>query len=433
MLELILEMLIGFKRRFNPNIPALDETSPQTHPLVSRAILLFVYSRIDYPWPGEIEFAPFSELLRIMICVIGDKRQSADWMFHASGRRVILVTLLSLPLLFSTVSCASFTFRPDPPLTPVAMIYDDDCDGDIDCTVTQPILHRWIDLNYVKVWGMVSSAHSQQGASTLRIFRDYYKHNNLFSIGAWTPECGSNPSGPVYVAIVNQFAPGDSCTNYKNCAQVLRQSVASYIASGGDPHGLDYVITGPLTCEEAFRNSPVDAISPMTGAEMEKNYIKQFVLMNGLAPSGVEYNCAKDADACSMFFADVTSGNGYPPVYVLPLNTGAVEVVTQIPVSSLPQSNPTAYAFAVAGLRRSSDEDILTMEFAVYGTPGWGVGRNSTNSVEPVIGLDRWSSRSQSGQYYLTVAGDARVFEGLFDNPWVPTTSTSSALEPGTR
>jgi hypothetical protein len=309
------------------------------------------------------------------------------------------------------------------------MIYDDDCDGDIDCTVTQPILHRWIDLNYVKVWGMVSSAHSQQGAATLRIFRDYYKHDNLFSIGAWTPGCGSKVSDPAYVAIVNQFAPGDTCTNYKNCVLVLRQSVASYIAGGGSTRGLDYVITGPLTCEEAFRDSPGDAISPLTGAQMEKTYIKQFVLMNGLAPSGVEYNCETDADACSTFFAGVTSGNGYPPVYVLPLDTGAMKVVTQIHVSSLPQSNPTAYAFALTGLKRSFDEDILAMEFAVYGTPGWYVSPNSTNTVEPVSGLDRWASSSQSGHYYLTVLGDAGVFERLFGDALLPPTSANPALE----
>jgi len=28
---------------------------------------------------------------------------------------------------------------------PVNILYDDDCDGDIDCAVTQPILHHWID------------------------------------------------------------------------------------------------------------------------------------------------------------------------------------------------------------------------------------------------------------------------------------------------
>lgn len=350
-----------------------------------------------------------------------DKVRSQSSRSRPHAALAILVAVSVQLLLLFALGCSSPQFHfPAPPQKPVDMLYDDDCDGDIDCAITQPILNHWIDLGYVKVWGMVSSGHSRLGAPTLRIFRDYYGHSNLFSIGAWTPGCESNNSTPWTVAVVNKFDPGDTCDNYENCASVLRRSVAQYAASGGSAQGLDYVITGPLTCEEAFRNSLPDAISPLTGVQMEQHYIKQFVAMNGLAPSGGEYNCGADARACNAFFANVTAQNGYPTIYVVPDNTGAPQVITQVPVSSLPQSNPTEVAFSSQGTTSEPDEDSMAVEYAVYGDTGWFISPNSTNTVNAANGTNTWISTVPSGQYYLTLLYGPGLFEFLLSNPWLP-------------
>jgi hypothetical protein len=334
----------------------------------------------------------------------------------------LTIALAISPLMLGfALGCGSIHVRPPDPLQKaVNILYDDDCDGDIDCAITQPILNHWIDLGYVKVWGMVSSGHSRFGAPTLRVFRDYYGHTDLFPVGAWTPGCMSNQSSPWNVAVVNNFDAGDTCAAYANCVTVLRQSVARYIANGGGAHGLQYVITGPLSCEEAFRNSPPDAISTMSGAQMEQQYISQFVIMNGFAPSGSEYNCVADSAACASFFANVTAESGYPPVYVVPNNTGATAVITRVPVSTLPQSNPTAFAFASQGVESQMDEDAMTVEYAVFGSTGWTVSTDSTNTAERSSGLNTWNVKKSSGHYYLRVPGDQDMFKRLLSNPWLP-------------
>jgi len=87
--------------------------------------------------------------------------------------------------------------------------------------------HSLLDRHgYVKMWGMVSSGPSQLGAPTMKVFQHYYGHDGLFSIGAWTPNCGFYQSAAWNVAVVSEFDAGDVCTNYMNCATVLRQSVA---------------------------------------------------------------------------------------------------------------------------------------------------------------------------------------------------------------
>lgn len=308
----------------------------------------------------------------------------------------------------------------NPVQTPVNMIYDDDCDADIDCVITQPIIHHWIDIGYVKMWGMVSSAPSQLGAPTMKVFRHYYDHDSLFSIGALTPNCGLHQSAPWNIAVVSQFDAGDVCANYANCGMVLRRSVANYIAAGGEANELSYVITGPLSCEEEFRTSPADAISSLTGVQMEQQFIREFVLMDGFAPSGVEPNCSEDASACSAFFAGVTSENGYPPVYVVPINTGALNAVTRVPVQSLPLTNPSAYALNSIGKSYSPDEDSLAVEYAVFGNTGWKLSPDSANTVNTGTGENSWSGGTGSGQYYLTTAISPIYFDNLFDNPWVP-------------
>ncbi len=338
-------------------------------------------------------------------------------MFTKERRGVRKVTPIILVLLAmcSIVGCGSGLMQIlNPPTSPVNMIYDDDCDGDIDCATTQPIIHHSIDSGYVKIWGMVSSAPSRLGAPTMKVFQNYYGHKGLFPIGAAVPACALLNSAPWYIVVVNQFDPGDVCTNYTSCGTVLRQSVQSYIDGGGAANGLVYVITGPLTCEEEFRSTSADSISPLTGAQMMQKYVKEFVLMNGAAPSGGESNCHNDAPACSGFFANVTSQNGYPPVYVVPVNTGALNVEAPTLNPSIALTSPSAYAARSPGAPRVTlNEDAMAFEFAILGPSGWKISVNSTNSVDADGGGNSWSSDNASGQYYLSTASSPLYFERI--------------------
>jgi len=324
----------------------------------------------------------------------------------------VVLALLGLPFV---TSCGKDVTAPLISLQArVDVIYDDDCDGDMDCVTTQPVIHHWIDRGYVKMWGMVSSAPTKLGAPVLKVFQQYYGHGSLFSIGAVVPGCGLQNSAAWASAVVGQFDAGDDCTHYTSCGTVLRQSIANYIEGGGTAGGLVYVVTGPLTCEEELRAAPADGISPLTGAQMEQKYIKEFVVMNGFAPSGTETNCSEDPLACSRFFANVTGQNGFPPVYVVPLNTGATSVVTQIPNSSLPLTSPSAYAAqSIGGSAETADEDALAFVFGVLGGTGWKISANSTNWVDASTGMNTWSSKKASGQYYLTPAYSAAYFESV--------------------
>ena len=323
-----------------------------------------------------------------------------------------VLALLGLPFI---ASCGKDVSAPLISLKArVDVIYDDDCDGDIDCVTTQPLIHHWIDRGYVKMWGMVSSAPTKLGAPALKVFQQYYGHDGSFSIGAVAPGCGLQDSAGWAAAVVGQFDAGDDCTHYTSCGTVLRQSIANYIAGGGAANGLVYVVTGPLTCEEELRGAPADGISPLTGAQMEQRYVKEFVLMNGFAPSGTETNCSEDPVACSRFFANVTGQNGFPPVYVVPLNTGATSVVTQIPNSTLPPASPSAYAAkSIGGSGETVDEDALAFVFGVLGGTGWKISANSSNSVDAGTGTNTWSGGTASGQYYLTTSYSASYFEGV--------------------
>ena len=212
--------------------------------------------------------------------------------------------LPTLVFLFFLSGCTAY-LKTEPALSPVQvpanLLYDDDCDSDIDCAVTQPIIQHWIDVGFVKIWGMVSSAPSDLGAPTMKVFQKYYGHEGYYSIGAWAPGCGLQNQSPWNVAVVRQFDAGDVCMNYASCGTVLRQSVANYAVSGGQANGLTYLITGPLSCEEEFRATLADSISPLTGMEMEKRFVNKFILMNSYVPSGSEYNCVANAAACSTF------------------------------------------------------------------------------------------------------------------------------------
>src|SRR5207248_6254170 len=246
-----------------------------------------------------------------------------------------------------------------------------------------------------------------------KVFQQYYGHDGLFPIGAAVPACGLQNSAAWAAAVVGQFDAGDDCTRYTSCGIVLRQSIANYIGGGGAANGLVYVITGPLTCEEELRAAPADGVSSLTGAQMEQRYVKEFVVMSGFAPTGTESNCSEDAPACSGFFANVTGQNGFPPVYVVPLNTGAADVVTQVPNSFLPVTSPSGYAAkGLGGSNRTYAEDALAFEFGVLGSAGWKVSASCTNTADIRNGTNTWSRGKASGQYYLSTAYGSSYFEG---------------------
>jgi len=128
----------------------------------------------------------------------------------------------------------------------------------------------------------------------------------------------------------------------------------------------------------------------------------------------------EDINACSAFFANATSQKGYPPVYVIPLNTGAANVYTQVPIASLPLTNPTAYAYTSIGTRSTADEDPLAVEFAVFGSAGWMLSTNSSDTVSTATDENSWNNSTASGQYYLTPVINPRNFEQLLAPPWIP-------------
>src|SRR5439155_7241766 len=120
-----------------------------------------------------------------------------------SMRKVLPIVLALLGLFITscgrdvTVPLISLQARVD-------MIYDDDCDVDIDCVTTQPLIHHWIDRGFVKMWGMVSSAPTKFGAPALKVFQQYYGHDGLFPIGAAVPACGLQNSAAWAAAVVGQ-------------------------------------------------------------------------------------------------------------------------------------------------------------------------------------------------------------------------------------
>lgn len=365
---------------------------------------------------------PFARLA--VLCSLRSSRQHSA--ASANLRRLFLylpLSLCCLPLLQACINDTHFTALV-PSTQPIHILYDDDCDQDIDCVTTQPLLHHWINVGFIRIWGMVSSAATRQGAPTLQIFQNYYNHGGLYPIGAWSPACDSADSAPPFVALVRRFHPGDGCTHYPDCALLLRKAIVSYANSGKSSNGLTYIITGPLRCEEELRNSLPDSISPLSGADMERKYIRQFVVMNGYASSGMEYNCYSAPAACQAFFANVTKQNGFPPVFVVPLNTGASGIITQVPVSSLPEANPSAYALRVqGGIASTVDEDPLTVEFAVLGSVGWNVGPSATNMVNTASGANTWIGRD-SGQFCLKLNYPADFFNAQLSFPWLSPSSS---------
>jgi hypothetical protein len=168
-----------------------------------------------------------------------------------------------------------------------------------------------------------------------------------------------------------------------------------------------------------------DAISSLTGPQLIQAKVSALYVMGGDYPTGNESNMRGNPSAANYVFANWTTQNGYPTIYLNGVTPGNSVVIAK--PSWFTNSDPGVYALRLAGVSSSPSWDILSVHQAVFGLGAYIQSANGTNSVNASTGTNTWSSRTASGHYYLTLtepipyylaALDGQAYGGaIFYNP----------------
>jgi len=307
---------------------------------------------------------------------------------------MLLIAGLAMGLTGSAMAKQSHKM---PKSAPVKVIWDDDCSDDPDCNFAIPAMHKWIEAGKVEVLAFIANSSNPYSAPVFKIYETYYHHTNI-PIGAYQGSDNSAKSTSAWAkGLVAKFDAGDIRSQYSDCVSVYRKALAQ-----APDKSVKLISTGFLTCVSALMNSPSDALSPLSGAELIKKKVTGLYVMGGDYPNGNEFNFQGDAPAAHNIYANWTAQNGFPNIYSNGFTPGST-VMSGVPLW-FDDSYPQYFQGSLSQTYTRPSWDTLSVYQAVFGLSDFILSANGTNSVEAATGINHWSSDIKSGHYYLSLA-----------------------------
>lgn len=297
------------------------------------------------------------------------------------------------------------------PQTAVNVIIDDDCASDVDCNFMVSAVHHWIDTGQANVLAFIADSGTTFSAPIYKLYENYWGHPAPL-IGTYT---GSNVLAAGQTStwganLVTQFDAGDTSSNYASCATTYRTALA-----GAQNSSVRISVSGFLGCIAQLMASPADGISTLTGAQLIQAKVAALYVQGGDTPSSTtSFNMINDAVDASYVFANWTSQNGYPPIYISGDSQGLLlSVGRPLWFTNTDPSIYVSVTLGQAGIRPGWD--ILTAYQSIFGTSTFTLSANGTNTVNSGTGATAWSSGTASGHYFVTLTSSAATYNAILD------------------
>ncbi len=166
------------------------------------------------------------------------------------------------------------------------IIFDTDIGGDADDLGALAMLHHFIDNNECELAAIMCWSTDQYAVSAIDAVNRFYLHPDI-PIGARKDSVHFIKSN--YNKVIADNFP------HKLNHQLVPDAVTLYrkILAENTDESLVIVTVGPLKNIENLLNSTGDSISPLSGEELVKQKVKEFVIMGGRFPEGKwEWNFA---------------------------------------------------------------------------------------------------------------------------------------------
>ena len=203
--------------------------------------------------------------------------------------------LIPFILLGTILACTSQTQKSD---GPVKIIFDTDMGPDYDDVGAIAVLHALANKGECKILATVSSNRFPTAAPTIAVFNNYFKKTDI-PIGI--PEKGApNFSAQNHWtdSIVNWYLPEEKRTwKYPSAVEVYRKVLADE-----KDQSVTIVTVGFISNIAGLLKSKPDQYSSLSGYELVKSKVKNWVAMAGKFPDGKEFNVIKDWEASKYAF-----------------------------------------------------------------------------------------------------------------------------------
>lgn len=278
----------------------------------------------------------------------------------------------------------------------VPIIIDTDIFGSADDAGALAVANAMQDNGQVNILGIVVNYPSVYGATAADAIDAYYGHN--IPIGIVQPTTTEVASPNEYAQYLTQNFAHPNVSDGSTAPDAV--TLYRQILAAQPDHSVVIVAIGLETNLANLLNSPGDANSPLTGADLVAAKVKSMVMMGGQFPSSGspgEYNWVADASSATQ----VVNG------WTLPAEYEGYEVgqnvLTGAGLAQTPDTNPVkvAYTRMVGANTSMSSWDPVNMYYAGLGLNGLFTEGPAGSPVVNSDGSNTWDSNSGKGQHYL--------------------------------
>jgi len=294
-----------------------------------------------------------------------------------------------------------------------SVIFDSDMGPDYDDVGAITMLHAFADEGKANILATVASTKYDNVATVFNVFNTYFKRPNI-PIAV--------PKGEALELRDFQHWSDSVVKNYPhaiNSNKDVGDAVALYrrLLSIQPDKSVTIITVGFLTNLSNLLQSKSDMFSPLSGADLVKQKVKQLVSMAGRFPSGSEFNVNRDFIASKYVFE-----NWPTPIVFSGFEIGAkIKVGLPLIHNDAIQSSPVKDVFNIsipmakedsAG-RMSWDETAVLV--GVMGYQEWYDVKQGKIIVSDKDGSNTWVDDKTSNQYYLVEKTSPAVVQKLID------------------
>lgn len=277
---------------------------------------------------------------------------------------------------------------------PVKVIFDTDIEADVDDVGAVAVLHALANRGEAEIVAMGVSAKNPWCAPCLDALNTYFGRPDI-PIGVLKGPGPKNDSK--YCQKIAEDFP-----HKLKSADMAPDAVAVYrqVLAKQPDHSVVLISVGFLTNLANLIRSPGDQHSPLTGIELVKQKVSNWVCMGAQYPKGKEWNVHVDAKS------SIDAVNMWPTPIVWsgfeigePIQTGAG-------LSAAPASSPVRRAYEqFNGLKHRSSWDQTAVLFAIRGLKGeladvWDVGTGGRFEIH-ADGSNTWIKDPNGRHSYL--------------------------------
>jgi inosine-uridine nucleoside N-ribohydrolase len=308
--------------------------------------------------------------------------------------------LLRLVVLVSAVICIGVFIErgqasgpPSP--TPVRIIFDTDMDTDCDDAGALAILHTLADRGEAEILGTLVSSHYPYSVPCVAAINAYYGRPDL-PVGSPKGAGADTNRGSAYARQIAEAFPSAYRSNEDapDAAKVYRQ-----LLSTEEDHGVVIVTVGYVTNLRDLLATRPDSSSPLSGLELVRRKVKQWVCMGGRYPAHLDPNVYGNFKPDPASAVEAT--RRWPGEIVF---TGlGDDILTGKTLRQTPENNPVRRAYELY-LRekpaRPSWDPIAVLYAVQPDEPFWRVEENGYNHIFP-NGTNEWRQTPDDPRHKL--------------------------------